>query len=87
MTDFLGERPHLSANKCTLRRVPPEDMLSGWHQDGAFLGDYIGAFNVWITLTSCGRDAPGLDIVPRGSTACCRAGTARSSTGHCQTRP
>ena len=65
MTDFLGERPHLSANKCTLRRVPPEDMLSGWHQDGAFLGDYVGAFNVWITLTSCGRDAPGLDIVPR----------------------
>jgi Phytanoyl-CoA dioxygenase (PhyH) len=65
MTDFLGERPHLSANKCTLRRVPPEDMLSGWHQDGAFLGEYVGAFNVWITLTDCGRDAPGLDIVPR----------------------
>jgi hypothetical protein len=65
MTDFLGERPLLSANKCTLRRVPPEDMLSGWHQDGAFLGDRVGAFNVWITLTSCGRDAPGLDIVPR----------------------
>jgi len=65
MTEFFGERPFLSANKCTLRRVPPDAGLGGWHQDGAFLGDYVGAFNLWVALTRCGRDAPGMDLVPR----------------------
>jgi hypothetical protein len=65
MTEHLGERPFLSANKSTLRRVPAEDLLPGWHQDGAFLGDTIGSFNFWVTLTACGRDAPGLDLVPK----------------------
>ena len=37
LTDYLGERPILSANKCTLRRVPVE-ANTDWHQDGAFLG-------------------------------------------------
>lgn len=61
---FLGERPVLSANKCTLRRVAL-DAIGGWHQDGAFLGSGIRAVNVWLTLTDCGQDAPGLDVVPR----------------------
>lgn len=65
MTDYLGERPLLSANKCTLRRVPPETVTGGWHQDGAFLGDHVGSFNFWVSLSRCGVDAPGLDIVPR----------------------
>ncbi|HEX2384796.1 MAG TPA: phytanoyl-CoA dioxygenase family protein [Acidimicrobiales bacterium] len=65
MTDFLGERPVLSANKCTLRRAPCENLLTGWHQDGAFLGDEIGSFNFWVTFTRCGVDAPGMDIVPK----------------------
>lgn len=64
VTDYLGERPVLSANKCTLRRV---DRHAGtdWHQDGAFLGTGVRALNVWIALTDCGVDAPGLDLVPR----------------------
>ncbi len=61
---YLGERPALSANKCTLRRVPV-DTDAGWHQDGAFLGPDIRALNIWLALTPCGRDAPGLDILPR----------------------
>lgn len=65
MTDFLGERPVLSAIKGTLRRVSPFNVIGGWHQDGAFLGEGIGAFNIWLALNECGRDAPGLDIVPR----------------------
>lgn len=65
MTEYFGERPFLSANKCNVRRVPAVEMAGGWHQDGAFLGEDIGAFNCWIALTRCGRDAPGLDIVPR----------------------
>ncbi len=41
------------------------DTNAGWHQDGAFLGEGIRALNVWIALTPCGRDSPGLDLLPR----------------------
>lgn len=61
---YLGERPALSANKATLRRARL-DGKSDWHQDGAFLGDGIRALNVWVALTDCGVDAPGMDLVPR----------------------
>jgi hypothetical protein len=61
----LGERPVLSMHKCTLRRVQPDLQGADWHQDGAFLGDGIRTVNVWLSLSHCGRDAPGLDIVPR----------------------
>ena len=59
---YLGERPVLSAKKCTLRRVPL-DITADWHQDGAFLGDGVRVVNVWLALTRCGDTAPGLDIV------------------------
>jgi hypothetical protein len=61
---FLGERPALSANKCTLRRVPT-DTNTNWHQDGAFLGREVRSLNLWLALSPCGVDAPGLDIVPQ----------------------
>ena len=64
---YLGERPALSVKKCTLRRVPI-DCGTGWHQDGAFMGDYIRTVNVWIALTDCGgpdSEVPALDVVPR----------------------
>ena len=63
VTDYLHERPVLSANKCTLRHVRLESGTD-WHQDGAFLGKGIKALNVWVALTDCGADAPGLDLVP-----------------------
>jgi Phytanoyl-CoA dioxygenase (PhyH) len=64
--EYLGERPAISVNKCTLRRVKPDtgDGAALWHQDGAFLGD-VRALNVWLSLSHCGDVAPGLDIVPR----------------------
>jgi hypothetical protein len=61
---YLGERPALSANKCTLRRVPV-DSNAGWHQDGAFLGRGIRALNIWLSLSHCGAEAPTLDVLPR----------------------
>lgn len=64
VTEYLGERPALSANKCTLRRVPLTAQ-PGWHQDGAFLGEDARSLNLWLALGPCGTDAPGLDIVPR----------------------
>jgi hypothetical protein len=62
---YFGERPVLSVNKCTLRRVGLDPTNANWHQDGAFLGDGIRSVNVWLSLSHCGRDAPGLDIVPK----------------------
>jgi Phytanoyl-CoA dioxygenase (PhyH) len=62
--DYLGERPVLSANKCTLRRVPLT-ASTDWHQDGAFLGRGIRVLNVWVALSDCGVDSPGLDLLPR----------------------
>jgi hypothetical protein len=64
VTAHLGERPALSANKCTLRRVPVESNTE-WHQDGAFLGATAPTLNVWLSLSHCGVDAPGLDILPQ----------------------
>ena len=64
LTGYLGERPALSVKKCTLRRVPT-DTSADWHQDGAFLGSGIRTVNVWLSLSHCGDDAPGLDVVPR----------------------
>jgi Phytanoyl-CoA dioxygenase (PhyH) len=64
VADYLGERPVLSANKCTLRRVPLT-ASADWHQDGAFLGRGIRALNIWTALSDCGVDAPGMDLLPR----------------------
>jgi hypothetical protein len=64
VTDHLGERPALSVNKTTLRRVT-KDTNAQWHQDGAFMGTDIRTVNLWLALSHCGDDAPGLDIVPR----------------------
>jgi hypothetical protein len=61
--DYLGEAPIVSVQKCTLRKVDP-DAGHGWHQDGAFMGD-VRALNVWLSLSRCGDESPGMDIVPR----------------------
>jgi hypothetical protein len=67
-TSYLGERPAISVNKSTLRRVkadPDADYsVSFWHQDGAFLGQ-VRALNLWLSLSHCGDVAPGLDLVPK----------------------
>ena len=39
-------------------------MGGAWHQDGAFMGD-VRALNLWLSLSRCGDESPGLDIVPR----------------------
>ncbi len=58
VTDYLGERPALSANKCTLRRVPV-DTATNWHQDGAFLGAEVRTLNLWLALTPSTPTPPG----------------------------
>lgn len=65
IAEYMGEEPFLSAGKTTLRRVPSSMKTTSWHQDGAFLGQSIRSVNLWLSLSDCGVDASGLDIVPR----------------------
>jgi hypothetical protein len=58
--DYLGERPTISAQKCTLRKATP-DVGGAWHQDGRFLGD-VRSVNVWLSNTLCGDEAHSLDL-------------------------
>jgi hypothetical protein len=60
---YLGEAPVLSVHKTTLRKADPS-VGGAWHQDGAFMGD-ARALNLWLSLSRCGDEAPGLDLVPR----------------------
>lgn len=60
---YLGEHPLLSVQKTTLRKAEPT-VGGAWHQDGAFMGD-VRALNLWLSLSRCGDESPGLDIVPR----------------------
>lgn len=62
--EHLGEAPALSAKKTSLRRARP-DAGTEWHQDGAFLGNGTRTVNTWTALTSCGVDAPSVDIFAR----------------------
>ena len=60
---YLGEPPLLSVEKTTLRKATP-DVKGAWHQDGKFMGE-VRALNLWLSLSRCGDEAPGLDVVPR----------------------
>jgi len=66
VADYLEEPPVISANKCTLRRIKATDIdVTFWHQDGAFMGEGIRTLNLWVALSDCGVNAPGLDIIPQ----------------------
>ncbi len=49
--------------KTTLRKAEPS-VPGAWHQDGKFMGT-VRALNLWLSLSRCGDESPGLDIVPR----------------------
>ena len=63
--EYFQEPPMLLTRKGTLRRVRHDAKTGGWHQDGAFMGEDIRSLNVWIALSDCGVDAPGMDIVAK----------------------
>jgi hypothetical protein len=60
---YLGEAPLVTAQKTTLRKAEPS-VPGAWHQDGKFMGP-VRALNLWLSLSRCGDEAPGLDIVPK----------------------
>jgi hypothetical protein len=63
VSGYLGEPALYSVQKTTLRKAEPA-VGGAWHQDGAFMGD-VRSLNLWLALSRCGDEAPGLDIVPR----------------------
>jgi hypothetical protein len=63
VSGYLGEPALISVQKTTLRKADPS-VGGAWHQDGAFMGD-VRSLNLWLSLSRCGDEAPGLDIVPR----------------------
>jgi hypothetical protein len=63
LSAYLGEPPVMSAHKTTLRKAEPS-VSGAWHQDGFFMGP-VRSINVWLSLSRCGDEAPGLDILPR----------------------
>jgi hypothetical protein len=67
VAEYFGERPLLTVEKTTMRRVDPPDRPPAWHQDGSFLDSAVRAVNVWIALSPCGAgtDSPGLQILPK----------------------
>jgi hypothetical protein len=73
VTDFFGEVPVTSLDKCALRRINSGDGIE-WHQDGAFLGIGSGALNLWVSLSDT-QEAPGLDIVSHRFTEVVEPGT------------
>lgn len=65
IAQYFGERPLLSVGKSTLRCVPSTIRVADWHQDGAFMGGDIRSVNVWLSLSHCGVDASGLEVLPQ----------------------
>lgn len=60
---YFGEPPLITVHKTTLRKADPT-VAGAWHQDGKFMGE-VRSLNLWLALSRCGDEAPGLDIVPR----------------------
>jgi Phytanoyl-CoA dioxygenase (PhyH) len=64
ISEYLGERPVLLANRVAVFRNRAGSGLP-WHQDAAFFGGVFRAVNVWLAISPCGVDTPGLSVIPR----------------------
>jgi Phytanoyl-CoA dioxygenase (PhyH) len=65
VSEHFGERPLMTISKSSLRRLPYKEKTLSWHQEIAvFKNPGQRAINCWISLSECGRDAPGLEILP-----------------------
>ncbi len=61
---YLGEPALVSVHKTTLRKAMPVLVRGAWHQDGYFMGP-VRSLNLWVALSRCGDEAPGMDMVPK----------------------
>jgi hypothetical protein len=63
VSGYLGEPALISVHKTTLRKADPA-VPGAWHQDGFFMGP-VRSLNMWLSLSRCGDESPGLDLLPR----------------------
>jgi ectoine hydroxylase-related dioxygenase (phytanoyl-CoA dioxygenase family) len=66
LSEYFENEPCVSVYKWVLRKAVSPQKDIDFHQDGAFMGDYIDSLNCWVPLTDCGAgtETPGIDIVP-----------------------
>jgi hypothetical protein len=66
LTEYFAEPPALSVRKWVLRKIAPNAIEAGWHQDGQFMGTDFHSVNMWLPLSECGGNAKaaGLEIMP-----------------------
>lgn len=62
VSSYFGEPALISVHKSTLRKAEPS-IPGAWHQDGKFMGP-VRSLNLWLSLSRCGDESPGLDVVP-----------------------
>jgi hypothetical protein len=62
VSGYLGEPALISVHKTTLRKADPS-VPGAWHQDGFFMGE-VRSLNMWLSLSRCGDESPGLDLLP-----------------------
>jgi hypothetical protein len=79
VSGYLGEPGLISAHKTTLRKAEPS-VPGAWHQDGFFMGP-VRSLNLWLSLSRCGDEAPGLDILPRRLDRYLATGTTGAQLG------
>lgn len=67
LAEYFGEPALFSLQKSTMRVVEPEERLTTWHQDGAFMGADIRTMNLWVALSDCGGAIPasGMEMIPK----------------------
>ena len=67
LAEYFGEPTLFSLQKSTMRRIAPEERITTWHQDGAFMGAEVRTMNLWVALTDCGGELPasGMEMIPR----------------------
>jgi len=67
VTEYLDGEPLMFGERAKLRHHRAErDKYSAipWHQDVNFFGRMSYGINCWAAITPCGRDNPGLEIIP-----------------------
>jgi len=65
--DYFENDPCLSVYKWVLRKADSPPQPVDFHQDGAFMGEWVDSLNLWVALSNCGgdgREGPGMDILP-----------------------
>jgi len=64
---YFGDSPLLFAERVKLRQHRAETHKFAaipWHQDVSFFGRKAWAVNCWAAVTPCGRDNPGISVIP-----------------------